>query len=327
MQDVYAQKVLLQYDTAYYKSFPQKVTGRLYFSRKFTSLQFRNSEKKYSFNYLPNTTLNFGVGATYKWATLNLAYGFKFLNPERDRGKTKYLDLQFHQYGRKLIVDIFGQFYKGFYLAEREFKLNDDAYYKRPDLRINLIGGSAQLVLNHRKFSYRSSFIQNEWQKKSAGTFLVGIEAYVGRIKADSSIVPAALSKNTNEIAPDRISFFEFGPSVGYAYTFVLKKHFFLTGSSSISLDLGRSTFKDDIHREPSVGLITNSFFRIVGGYNTNAWSVAAFYIVDNVRLPTGHDNDKKIFLNTGNYRLIFVYRFKPSGKAKKALKVIEEIK
>jgi hypothetical protein len=323
---IIAQKILLQYDTAYYESYTQKVTGRVYFSRKFTSLQFRNADKKYAFNYLPNTTLNFGVGATYRWTTLNLAYGFAFLNPDLGRGKTKYLDLQFHSYGRKFMVDVFGQFYKGFYLSEKEFRIGNESYYRRPDLHVNLIGASSQYVLNHRRFSYRSSFLQNEWQKKSAGTFLIGLEAYVGWMKADSSIVPAALSKDEIGVAPDRIRFLELGPNVGYAYTFVLEKHFFLTGSASVSFDLGTRVLKDDIDKEPVGGVSVNSFLRFVGGYNSDIWSIAALYITDNVSLPAG-GSSKKIFLNTGNYRLNFAYRFRPNKKAKKILHVIDDVK
>jgi hypothetical protein len=313
-----------QYDTAYYVSFEQKVTGRFYFSRKFTALQIKNP-KEYNLNYYPNTSLNMGVGATYHWATLNLAYGFGFLNPERGRGKTKYLDLQFHSYGRKFVVDVFGQFYKGFYLGEKQYS-GDNTFYRRPDLRVNLIGTSAQYVVNNKRFSYRASFLQNEWQKKSAGTFLVGVEAYLGWIKADSTIVPGAIVKEEANIRPRRISFFEFGPNVGYAYTRVIHKHFFITGSASISLDLGHSVLKDDSHKQKASGFSPNTFLRFFGGYNSKWWAISILYITDRVRLVSG-EREEDVFLNTGNYRLNFIYRFKPSKKARQLLNVVDEVK
>jgi hypothetical protein len=89
-----------QFDSTYYVSYADMVTTRFYFSKKYTSLKLRNRNENYNMTYRPNTTLNMGVGATYKWATLNLAYGFDFLNPDRGLGDTKYIDLQFHGYTR-----------------------------------------------------------------------------------------------------------------------------------------------------------------------------------------------------------------------------------
>ena len=105
-----------QHDSTYYVSYTKLLTTRLYFSQKYTALTIKNKKDNYTLHYQPNTTLNLGVGATYKWATINLAYGFGFLNPAEDKGKTKYLDLQFHGYDQKFNLDVLGQFYKGFYL-------------------------------------------------------------------------------------------------------------------------------------------------------------------------------------------------------------------
>src|SRR5688572_28023745 len=96
-ESVCAQK----FDTTYYVSYENQITSRFYFSKKYTSFKFRNTLENYTMTYRPNTTLNMGIGATYKWATLNLAYGFGFLNPDKGKGKTEYLDLQFHGYTRK----------------------------------------------------------------------------------------------------------------------------------------------------------------------------------------------------------------------------------
>ncbi len=51
-----------------------------------------------------------------------------FLNPERGQGDTRYLDLQFHTYSRKVVLDAFGQFYRGFYLAGTDIT-TDNSYY------------------------------------------------------------------------------------------------------------------------------------------------------------------------------------------------------
>src|SRR5690606_9697455 len=88
----------------YYKEFPDHLTNRFYFSRKYTGLKIKDKTENKTYLYMPNTTLNMGVGATYKNLTLNLAYGFGFLNPERGKGETKYLDAQAHLYPKKMVV-------------------------------------------------------------------------------------------------------------------------------------------------------------------------------------------------------------------------------
>lgn len=316
--------VKAQNDTAFYVSYNQSITSRIYFSRKFTSVKIK--DKGYNLSYRPNTTLNMGVGATYKWATLNLAYGFAFLNPDRGQGKTKYLDLQFHNYGRKILVDVFGQFYRGFFLSPKGYATSADQFYVRPDLRINEVGFSAQYVLNYRKLSYRASFLQNEWQKKSAGSFLIGIELYTGRLRADSTLVPTTINKEMADTQLRKIRFTEVGPNVGYAYTFVYKKNFFLTGSASVSLNFGRSEFESSDGFNSVSGFSPNTFFRFFGGYNSARWAISMLYISNGVTLTSG-DDIRSIQVNTGNFRLNFVRRFYPGKSTRRILNNVNNIK
>jgi hypothetical protein len=44
--------------------------------------------------------------------------------------------------------------------------------------------------LNPQRFSFNAAMTQNEWQKKSAGSFMIGGLVYYGQIKGDSSLVP-----------------------------------------------------------------------------------------------------------------------------------------
>lgn len=313
-------------DTAYYQPYPNKVTGRFYFSRKLTTLIVQNNTKDYEVRYRPNTTLNMGIGATYKWATLNLAYGFGFLNPERGRGKTRYLDLQFHSYGRKFTIDLVGSFYTGFYLAPKGKAMNNAAeYYVRPDLKINAGGATVQYIFNHKKFSYRAAFLQNEWQKQSAGTLLAGLEVYAGSIQADSSIVPTAIDSETAATALIQMRFFELGPSLGYAYTYVYKRHFFVTGAGSVSLSTGFNTFYDNEGRTRATGITPNTLFKVFGGYNSSSWAVSILYISNAQSLARDSD-ERAMRLNTGNVRLNFVYRFRPNKNTRKVLKAVDDV-
>jgi len=315
---------ILKYDSTYYVSYESMLTSRFYFSKKYTSLKFRDNGENYNLTYRPNTTLNMGIGATYKSFTLNLAYGFGFLNPERGKGETKYLDLQFHTYTRRFVIDMFGQFYRGFFLTHNSTNSPNTDYYLRPDLSVNQIGASVQYILNHRKFSYRASFLQSEWQKKSAGTIIFGVEAYGGKIEADSTIIPTLVNTEEAKRSIKEIRFFEFGPNAGYAYTLVIKKHFFLTASGSVSLDFGQNTVYDQGGTVKSSGVSPNSFLRLFGGYNSSKMAISIVYVTNSVRLATG-TFDQRTILNTGNFRINYVYRFELRGKMKRFLEKVEE--
>lgn len=309
----------------YYQTYDNQVTGRIYFSRKFTSVVLNNRNESYVLRYRPNTSLNFGVGATYRWATLNLAYGFGFLNPNDGRGKTRYLDLQFHSYGRKISVDVLGQFYNGFYLSPQGNAAPDNQYYLRPDLKVRALGANVQYILNHDEFSYRAAFLQNEWQQKSAGSWLIGFEIFAGSIRADSTIIPKVIDPSLADDDIKRITFVEFGPNVGYAYTFVYKKNYFITGAGVLSLDLGSNDVVDRNQRKHSFGFNPNTLFRISGGYNSTSWSISALYVSNALRL-SNHEDGPATKLRTGNIRLILTHRFRPSKKIRKYLEPIEEI-
>lgn len=317
----FAETTHAQTDSAYYTSYPDQVTGRFYFSRKYTALQVNDAGRGIDLDYQPNTTLNAGIGATYRSFTLNLAYGFPFLNRDEGRGKTDYLDLQGHFYGRKSTIDLFGQFYNGFYLSPKGKGRSDGEFYLRPDLQLREFGGSYQYLFNHRRFSYRAAFLQNEWQRKSAGTFLLGGEFFVGRASADSSIYPGLISPLGAPTAT-ALRFYEFGPNFGYAYTVVIAKHFFITGSLSLSMDYNFTEYEDGDRSFSEKGLSPNSIFRLFAGYNSARSAFSFTFTNSRVSLSSGETND--VSINTGNVRLNYVRRFEAGPKMKRWLRPLE---
>lgn len=316
------------YDSSFYISYDRHITARYYFSKKYTAFNLRNLQQGLVLKYFPNTTLNMGVGATYKWATLNLAYGFGFLNPDNGTGKTKYLDLQMHNYGRKIIVDVFGQFYNGFYLNDDQIKDASGEYYKRPDLKVRVFGVSGQYLFNFERFSYRAAFLNNEWQKRSAGSMLLGWEFFLGQSTSDSSMIPSQLRNTPGDLAPvgdlniNSVQFIETGPNVGYAYTYVYKKHFFLTGSLTVSLDYGKTIIEGDM-RDQDESFSPNSFVRFFTGYNSEKWALSVSFVNQALQLSS-RSASRYVSLNTGNVRVNAVYRFMPNRKTRKVLKVID---
>ncbi|MFN3801552.1 DUF4421 domain-containing protein [Belliella pelovolcani] len=308
-------------DSVYYIKFPDQLTTRLYTSRKYTAFEVKDRLSDRRIRFEPNSTLNMGVGATYNGLTLNLAYGWGFLNPDRGTGDTKYLDLQVHAYPKNFVIDLFGQFYRGYYVDLAEDHSSGMPFYVSPTMRVRKYGANVQYLFNGDKISLRAAFLQNEWQVKSGGSPLLGFEIYRGTAKDDRPIFPIGFlddpGRNFNQA-----NFFQFGPNAGYVHTFVILKHFFITGYASTNLSLGQQRLVFNEGASNRWGFISNLFLRGFVGYNSEKWSVNFNYVHNRVNMIRNSDFDNTLM--TGNYRVNFIYRLSPSPGLKRYLDAVD---
>jgi hypothetical protein len=307
------------HDTTYYSTYANQLTSRLYLSRKYTSLAIDRITSLSDIKFQPNTTTNFGIGTTYKNFTLNLAYGFGFLNPDVGRGKTQYLDLQAHMFPRKYAIDLFGQFYNGFYQRIQNHN-QGERYELRPDLHLRKFGLSFHYIFNHRRFSYRALVFHSEWQKKSAGSFLLGFDTFAGYFRADSAIHMHQGLRNTSYTR-----FLNIGPSAGYAYTLVIKKHFYISTSLVASPGYAYSSYVDQPEVSGNHTVNINGSLRVFAGYNSKKWAIGFFY-VDHIIFFPGASAPFKYSINTGNLRINLIRRIIPGAKLTKHLRPVDKI-
>ena len=306
----------------------RKITGRYYFSQKYTALEInRNNKTIPRLRYTPNTNLNMGIGATYRAFTLNLAFGFGFLNRgEEQKGKTKYWENQGHVYGRKWGYDLYAQFYKGYYLYPKGLGSNDqNSYYIRPDIKFNLFGLAPFRLLNDRKFSYRAAMVQNEWQKRSAGSVLLGAEIYYGMVKADSALVPDTMATLYKQQGIHKIQFFKIGPGAGYAYTLVLRHHFFITGSLNTNFSFGWVRETNKSSSEDCFSLTPSFYYRAAAGYNSRSWNLNVSWVSNRISVRGASSADGYTG-RVGIVRATLARQFQVGPKAKKILKPFDKI-
>ncbi len=325
LQNTFAQEQEIDtvYNDQYYESFSHLITSRIYFSQKYTNFTVASGNSLRNLTYNPNTTLNLGVGATYEWFTLNLAYGFGFLNGgEDEKGRTRYLDLQSHIYTRKMTIDFLGQFYKSFYLRPRGNAAPEGRpYYIRPDLKVRHFGISAYYLFNWKELSLRAPMLQNEWQKKSAGSLLLGGDAYYGVTRGDSAFVPTILSHSYDQANVDKIRYFNLGPGVGYAYTYVYDEKFYVTGAMTVSFPLSQHKEWIDGAYSKTVKFSPNFTYRAGIGYNDPKKSIGLMWV--NTSFQSIGETGKYRVL-TGNVRLNMAYRFAPGPKLEKKLRFFQ---
>jgi hypothetical protein len=308
------------FDSAYYRSYVRKVTGRVFLSRKYTSLSI--AEPGGTLKYRPNTPPNIGIGVTYRVLTLNVAAGLGFFTPS-DNGKTHSLDLQSHLYFRKVSVDLFGQFYHGYYLPNSAFSGKPDLDYTRPDLHVSFVGASAYYVFNYRRFSYRASLVEDEWQTHSAGSPLLGFEVYYGALGADSALAPSLIAADSSGRFIHAAHFFKTGPGVGYAYTLVWNRHYFLTGGATLAGALGY-TREYGVGQYDRFGFTPNVAYRAAVGYNGSLWNVNVSW-VNSQAFFTGANAASAYQVKTGLYRLTVARRFGLNARTRRKINAIPQ--
>jgi len=248
--------------------------------------------------FMPNNPVELGAGFSINNTVLSFGYGYGFdFMRDKEYGKTKSFDFQFHNYGRKHAFDFFFQQYKGFYMEDDKM---DAEFVLCPDLEIKKYGVYGEYIFNNKKFSYKAAFDYSEKQLRSAGSFLIGGGIYYTDIKSDSSFFHN--EKNT-------LKNFQFGISAGYAYTWVINRRFFLGGSASTGINFGNESFsrigKDKLEVYPSISA------RVSAGYNKVDWSLGFSY-VQNFIFPSFVENES-IGLSSGHFQLTYVRRFDSS--------------
>ena len=169
------------------------------------------------------------LSTTHK-TTFSLAASYRGLgaaitiNPAKWSGSYEDFELNFNYYGNRLSFDLSYQ---------RSESLSGDIRGDRGDKRLesgeatlkvlNLVG---YYTFNHRHFSYPAAFTQSYIQRRSAGSFLLGISYQGGSIRTTDEL------KQKSSDAPEiTIEFGHIGLGGGYGYNLVLGRKWLLHAS------------------------------------------------------------------------------------------------
>jgi hypothetical protein len=309
-----------KYDTTYIRVYRDELTTRMFLSRRQNG--YFLPERLFSpwIRYKTNDQLLFGVGYTYSFLTLNLSLKLPFLNGDDEQyGESRILDLQTHNIFRNMIVDLYLQWNRGFYLADPPDPLGSpgsgNGYPVRGDLRTTLVGINIQRLFNSERYSYKASFVQNEIQKRSAGSPLLGVEAYWMLGMADSLIIPGYLQQREFAHGGDfnQADLFNLGLNGGYAYTLVIRRRFYISLSTVIGLAAGSCvlnyTATSDLTSSGLTGGI-NNHNRVSMGYNKNDFYIGVSWVQFNMGNTCGYRKGWFRY-SSGNIRINVVRRFR----------------
>lgn len=306
-------------DTTYIENLSKQVNVFIYSKSKYNRLSIKNKTTNKELKYTPNDLIGLGIGFNYKWMGLSVAFNLPFINNDDDKyGRTKRLDASMNIFAHQYLVDVYFNYYKGFYIKNPE--ILDTAFDKSgayptiPSMGSNNFGFSYYYVINHQKFSYRAGFIQNEKQKKMAGSMIVGFITHVSGVNADSAFVPHTLTQEIEDAKRYNIkslSFFDIGPMFGYAYNFVIAKKILISLSTVPGIvfqSIAYTSMMDGTDKtfvKNKLGLVISNRIALV--YNGKK----LYYGLSYNDFHSTHDLiDISTNSNVGNFKLFFGRRF-----------------
>lgn len=319
LSGVQGQKHKEPFDTMYVHDYSHILTGRAYLSTKDNAFALRSPRSK-DLMYKPNNRINWGMGASYRALTLNIGIRMPFVNDNDDVfGNTRYIDAQANILTKRTATNLFLQIFNGYHVRDHTLEevgwpaLAERPY--RPDVYQFNIGFSSLRVTNNDRFSYRASFNQDAWQKKSQGSWLLGGYATFFAVRADSSLVPSLIGDRfTPEVSLRRGDLFDAGPMGGYVHTFVHREHWFLTLSTVAGGGLAMQglTYPDALREDEATRVNTGAGYRLQlragAGYNSIRHYVGISFNQEQV----GHllDHRQRFTWSVTNIRFNVVRRF-----------------
>lgn len=279
------------YDSLYVRDYSARLAIYSNIVASNNDLVFSN-HRQTSVSYKPNNTIKFGLGFHYRWLGLGGTIGLKFLNDQENFGSTKTFDLSTNLYSRKYFFDIRYHYTQGHYISNPEAYQTDwkdgMTHPQRPDLRIGSIGLGGGYVLNGNHFSVPAAFTQTKKQLRRAGSLIFGGFVTLYAFEADSSVIPSEAGALFTDSAQLKLgSALYFGTTIGYAYTFVIRKNFFITAMAlpGFALQSFSGEAANDIVWDDTRPVSFKFNFRLATGWNKDNFYAGLNWSNDNYML------------------------------------------
>ena len=219
-------------DTNYINKLPSKWSARLYSASKYNQFHFWNDTV--STRFYPDTKIGLGAGVSYNNFALDLSANIYSSNPSE---KSKNIGLLSSLYANQNIFEFSLQTYSHFSSNVTGSSGDEIQSEFRKDISAFNLGINYNYNFNYKKFSFNAPFIATQIQKRSAGTPLAGAYWSYFHLHSDT---PLLIINELPGLGTDSFftyaNLFTVGITGGYAYTFVLPAHLYITLSGNVKL-------------------------------------------------------------------------------------------
>lgn len=278
-----------------------------------------SGENKQTVTFAPDNGVKLGPYFGWKWVFAG--YTFRLDNVTFSDNR-QGLDLSI--YSSQIGLDLFYRW------TGRDYKLRDADFGK--DYNVNILnavpfdgitagitGFNAYYIFNHGRFSYPATFAQSTVQKVSCGSWMAGFGYMKNTIELDHSRLQELVNeklgarsvKLDSGLMFNRIKYYDFSLSVGYAYNWVFARHWLLGGCVQAALAHKRSV--GDVENGSGQGFSFGNInidgigrFGLVYNYNTK-WFAGASVILHTYNYHKSRFSTKNTF---GSMNVYVGYNF-----------------
>ncbi len=258
-------------DSSYVGKYARKNMVRLFYGARGNSLtyeSYKGSSPNLQGSLYRNIGDYLGFGITYRWIDVDASIalpGTTYLKEERSNLEQFNLSARFTT--RRLA-------FRGYYMDATGVvsASANDQYVSPPAAHESRLGIQMMYFLNGSRYSYRAALYQNEVQRRSAGSFLIGTEVFYRDLSTSQG-----LSVASYDIAPrygDQAGMKTLqAPGIlltpGYAYTKVWKEgRYFVSGLLSAGAGVAFNRYHANAGSNTRNNLETAANLMFSGGYN-----------------------------------------------------------
>ena len=220
------------------------------------------------------------IGGSFLFGNIGIRISSKLPEEERDvdrYGSGRSIEFNLSVYGKKNIIETSFMSFEG--LADvRIAKYEDDSNptispYVREDMVLSSFNANFMHIINHKRYSYRSSFYFNERQVRSGGSMLlIGYTNFL-KAQADSSWVGIGDSLFPIRSEHNKTAVRSIGPGLGYAYNFVFGNHFIGLLANAVPQLQWIETENTRMQTSKTISYIQPHYsLRASGGFNKRVW-------------------------------------------------------
>ncbi|APY08549.1 hypothetical protein BWZ20_09650 [Winogradskyella sp. J14-2] len=237
-------------ENQYITTFPNKISARISLVNTSNSFILNDVANNATYKLKPNVREYLGFSVLFR--SIEIDYGFspQIFNANKDNDNSKLYNLNLRMFLGQWMqtIDLYSQ--KGFNFSSNNQRVNLNG------VKTFKIGGSTSYILN-KDFSFRAIGFQNEWQTKSAGSFIPSIYYYY--TKYNLSLESIEEVAHSYDIA--------LGPS--YYYNFCLTKNFIVSLGAHAGVGLNHSS---NLGEGDFTSILYDFSGRVVVGYNSDTF-------------------------------------------------------
>ena len=282
------------------------------------------NKKGQKISFAPDPSWRLGPYVGWSWVFLGYTLDLKHINASSSHSSKKELDLSL--YSSMLGVDFFWRQTGNDYHIQRMSLgdgVNADAMHKVDfdGFTASISGLHLYYIFNHRKFSYPAAYSQSTMQRRSAGSWMVGLGYTRHQLEVDwdklSALVDERLGQDAAHEGKSRIDSSlmfskrkdsDYSATVGYGYNWVFAHNMLFNASLSIGLaynlsssDKGESDkFQIKDFRFKNFNLDGVGRFGIV--WNNMRWYVGASTVIHTYNYKKDHFSTNNSFGSVNIY-------------------------